>query len=224
MIMQSSKVKDLKLFEIYKNELLIWNDKYNLTAITEPSEIWQKHFEDSLTVAKAFDFSKGNPLVIDVGTGAGFPGLPLKIKFPNIKLTLLDSAKKKIDFLEHIVNILRLDNVDIVCERAENFARRKREFYDLAVSRAVSDLKILSELSLPFVKIGGKFIAMKAKNVEAEARHAENAIRILCGKMDEIIDVSLNNLSRKLVVISKINNTPIKYPRRAGLPNKRPLR
>lgn len=216
-----------KLLETYLDELLKWNKKVNLTSITKEPEVRLKHFEDSKTLSKAYDFSKGNPCVIDVGTGAGFPGIPLKILFPNIKLTLVDSVKKKTDFLEHIVKVLGLDNVRIIWGRAEDLAKKKafRESFDVAVSRALGHLSVDCELCMPFVKIGGVFIAMKSKNQEKEVEQAINAIASLGGELNNIVTFKLPgvDIERKLIVIEKYKKTSDKYPRKAGIPQKRPL-
>ncbi|MFH1347557.1 MAG: 16S rRNA (guanine(527)-N(7))-methyltransferase RsmG [Candidatus Margulisiibacteriota bacterium] len=212
-----------KLFDIYSEALLEWNEKFNLTAITDPEEIRLKHFEDSLAILQTIQLT--NQSIIDIGAGAGFPGIPLKIKCPNIKLTLLEATKKKVEFLRHIVALLKLQDVKIISGRAEDIAREQRGLFDLAVSRAVAKLNILCEYCLPFVKVGGQFIAYKEEEVEDEVKEANNAIEILGGKLKEIKKVSLpnSNIIRSLVIIEKISPTPHKYPRRTGMAKKRPL-
>lgn len=209
-------------FETYISELLEWNKKFNLTSITDPEEIKVKHFEDSLSLLPAVKLT--NQSIIDVGAGAGFPGIPLKIVSPAIKLTLLEATRKKVDFLNHLVKIFDLMDVEIIWKRAEDFARQKREFFDLAVSRAVADLNLLSEYCLPFVKVGGLFIAYKGEKVEEEVSRAENAINLLGGKLKEIQKIKLSDGTlHSLVIIKKVSPTPPKFPRRAGMAKKKPL-
>lgn len=211
------------MFELYIKELLEWNQQFNLTAITDPQEIRIKHFEDSLAILQTIQLT--NQSVIDIGTGAGFPGLPLKIKCPDIKLTLLEATKKKVEFLRDIVSKLKLDKVKIICGRAEDIAKEQGGVYDLAVSRAVAKLSILCEYALPFVKVGGLFVAYKEDQVEDEVLEAAKAIEILGGKLKEIKKVKLpdSDIIRSLVIIEKILPTPHKYPRRAGMAKKKPL-
>jgi 16S rRNA (guanine527-N7)-methyltransferase len=211
-----------QVFDLYINELLEWNKKFNLTSITDPEEIRVKHFEDSLALLQAVKLS--NQSLIDVGSGAGFPGIPLKIACPTIKLTLLEATRKKIDFLKHLVAVLELNNVEIICKRAEDFARQKREEFDLAVSRAVADLNLLSEYCLPFVKVDGLFIAYKGERIEEEASRAENTIKLLGGELKEIKKIRLSDgVSHSLVIIEKVSLTPPKFPRRPGMAKKNPL-
>jgi len=205
------------VFDIYLKELLEWNEKFNLTSITDPEEIRKKHFEDSLLLLQTIQLT--NESVVDVGAGAGFPGIPLKIACPEIKLTLLEATKKKVEFLKHIIQVLELVNTEAIWARAEDFAREHREEFDLAVSRAVAKLNVLCEYCLPFVKIGGLFVAYKEEKVEEEAKQAEKAIEILGGKLKEIKILPF----RSLVIIEKVSKSPDKYPRRAGMAKKRPL-
>ncbi|MFH1683788.1 MAG: 16S rRNA (guanine(527)-N(7))-methyltransferase RsmG [Candidatus Margulisiibacteriota bacterium] len=211
------------MFELYLKELLEWNEKFNLTAITDPEEIKVKHFEDSLAILQTIKLT--NQSVIDIGTGAGFPGIPLKIKCPNIKLTLLEATKKKVEFLRQIISLLKLQDVKIISARAEDIAKEQRGLFDLAVSRAVAKLNILCEYCIPFVKVGGQFIAYKEEEVEDEVKEANKAIEILGGKLKEIKKVKFPNsaITRSLVIIEKISPTPHKYPRRVGMAKKRPL-
>lgn len=218
-----------KKLDIYLSELLKWNKKFNLTSITEEDEVRLKHFDDSMSLETAYDFSKGVPAVLDVGSGAGLPGIPLKILFPNIKLTLLDSVKKKTEFLKHISDVLGLKNVCVIWSRAEDHIKDNREQFDVVVCRALAPLNIAVELCLPFAKIGGIFIAMKAKDAEKEMTEAEKAIDILGGRLEKIIKANLvdekkgSSAERSLIVIKKEKMTPEKYPRKAGIPQKRPL-
>jgi len=217
----------LKEFDVYLDELIEWNNKFNLTAITDPQEIKVKHFEDSLTLSDAYDFSKKDISVLDIGTGAGFPGIPLKVVFPNIKLTLLDSVKKKTEFLKHVIEKLKLDGIKIVWARAEDFATDNREKYDVVVCRALAPLAVASELCLPFVRRGGVFLAMKGKNIDKEIAESKNAVTVLGGEIMCVVDVSIggdnSKIERDIVVIGKKNPTPLEYPRKAGIPKKRPL-
>jgi len=217
----------LKEFDVYLDELIEWNNKFNLTAITDPQEIKVKHFEDSLTLSDAYDFSKKDISVLDIGTGAGFPGIPLKVVFPNIKLTLLDSVKKKTEFLKHVIEKLKLDGIKIVWTRAEDFATDNREKYDVVICRALAPLAVASELCLPFVRTGGVFLAMKGKNIDKEIAESKNAVSVLGGEIMRVVDVSIGDynskIERDIVVIGKKNTTPLEYPRKAGIPKKRPL-
>ena len=209
-------------FETYISELLEWNKKFNLTSITDPEEIKVKHFEDSLSLLRAIKLTGQS--IIDVGAGAGFPGVPLKIACPAIKLTLLEATRKKSDFLKHLAATLELKNVEIIWKRAEEFARQKREVFDLAISRAVADLNLLCEYCLPFVKLGGMFIAYKGDKIEKEVSQAENAIKLLGGKLKEIQKVALSDGTlHSLVIIKKVSTTPPKFPRRPGMAKKKPL-
>lgn len=206
-----------RLFDLYLKELIEWNKKFNLTSIVDPEEIKAKHFKDSLSILQAIPLA--NQSVVDVGTGAGLPGIPLKIVCPNIKLTLLEAARKKVGFLKHIVSILSLQDVEIIWGRAEDIAEQKRASFDIAVSRAVAKLNVLCEYCLPLVKIGGLFVAYKEEKIEAEVEEAKNAINILGGSLKEIKKFPL----RSLVIIDKTTPTPVKYPRRAGMAKKKPL-
>jgi 16S rRNA (guanine527-N7)-methyltransferase len=220
--------RQLEQFQIYYQELVEWNRRINLTAITDCEEVQTKHFLDSLTVILALKqlSEHQHPSVIDVGTGAGMPGLPLKIVLPSIRLTLLDATAKKAAFLEHLKRKLALD-FEIVVGRAEEVAHldRHRERYDIVLSRAVAPLTTLVEITLPFCKIGGMLIALKKGEISKETDQAENAIEMLGGNLREVKPVELEELpdQRLLVVIDKISATPFRYPRRPGMPSKRPL-
>lgn len=219
--------RQLENFLIYYEMLTEWNQVMNLTAITEYDEVMKKHFTDSISLAKVCDLTK-KISIIDVGTGAGFPGLALKIAFPELEVTLLDSLNKRIQFLDAVINKLNLHGVETIHGRAEDFARpgKLREKYDLCVSRAVANLSTLSEYCIPFLRIGGLFIAYKTEKVLAETEAAGKAISILGGKMKEQIEFKLPNsdIYRNLVVIEKIKETPKKFPRKAGLPSKEPIK
>ncbi len=218
--------KQFDQFEAYYQEMALWNRRMNLTAITDYEEVQIKHFLDSLTVTLAIKHNPGL-MVIDVGTGAGLPGVPIKILWPDIKLTLLDATAKKAEFLRHITARLALEGVDIVVGRAEDIAHmvEYREKYDVALSRAVATLPALVELCLPFCKTGGRFIAQKKGAIGEEASRAGRAISLLGGRILEVKRLELEELpdERYLIVIDKVSSTPEKYPRRAGMPSKRPI-
>ena len=217
-------------FLTYYEMLIEKNQVMNLTAITDFGEVLKKHFVDSLSLVKAcdLDYAEKEISLIDVGTGAGFPGIPLKIAFPKLKVTLMDSLNKRVDFLNEVIDTLELDGIDAIHGRAEDYAKpdRLREKYDLCVSRAVANLSILSEYCLPYVKVGGKFISYKSEKVAEELKEAENAISILGGKIEEQIAFTLpdSDIYRNLVVIDKISDTPLKFPRMAGAASKKPLK
>jgi len=218
----------LEKFDTYYRELLEWNWWINLTSITEYNDVQLNHFLDSLTVALAIDTDKSNYLrVIDVGTGAGLPGIPLKIVSPEIDLTLLEATAKKAGFLHHIIDKLVLENVKIITGRAEDIAHRQeyRERFDIAVSRAVAPLAALVELTLPFCRTGGSFIAQKKGFIQSEVDRAEKAIGMLGGKLREVRRIDLDEFpdERYLVIVDKVAATPPQYPRRPGIPSKRPL-
>ena len=202
------------------------NKVMNLTGITEFQEVLVKHFLDSLACVKAVDMSKVNR-IMDIGTGAGFPGVPLKIAFPHLEACLLDSLKKRVNFLEENFQLLKLENITAIHGRAEEFAKNKayRETYDLCVSRAVSNLATLSEYCLPYVKTGGFFISYKSGTVQEEVEQAQKAIKILGGRIQDVVYFQLpdSEIQRSLVVIEKVKATPGRYPRKAGTPLKEPL-
>lgn len=214
-------------FLTYYELLTEWNQFMNLTAITEYSEVLKKHFVDSLSLIKVAPLS-GNISLIDVGTGAGFPGLALKIAFPNLQVTLLDSLNKRIQFLNEVFNELGLSGVETVHGRAEDFAKKGllREKFDICVSRAVANLTTLSEYCLPFVKVGGEFVSYKSEKIGEEMEGALHAIHLLGGNRDKNEEFYLpeSDIYRNLIVIRKIKETPNKFPRKAGLPSKEPLK
>lgn len=214
-----------QLYEYYRL-LVEWNSFMNLTGITEFSEVVQKHFVDSLSIVKVKNMNDVDNL-IDVGTGAGFPGLPLKIVFPHLKVTLLDSLNKRIDFLNAVIEKTGLTGIETIHGRAEDFAKPglKREIYDLCVSRAVANLATLSEYCLPYVKIGGEFIPYKSGEVADELQDAKSAVFLLGGKVEscENFDLPGSDIHRSLVQIKKVGGCPKKYPRKAGMPSKVPL-
>lgn len=216
----------IEQFLKYYEMLVEWNQMINLTAITEYEDVMKKHFVDSVSLIKAYDVSKEST-VIDVGTGAGFPGLALKIAFPEMKVTLLDSLNKRIHFLNAVIEELGLSKVEAVHGRAEDFAKqgRLRESFDLCVSRAVANLSTLSEYCLPFVRVGGQFISYKSEKIAEEMKTAENAILLLGGNISRQIEFMLpdSDIYRNLFVIDKVKETPKKFPRKAGLPGKEPL-
>ena len=214
-----------QLYEYYRL-LVEWNSFMNLTGITEFSEVVQKHFVDSLSIVKVKNMNDVDNL-IDVGTGAGFPGLPLKIVFPHLKVTLLDSLNKRIDFLNAVIEKNGLTGIETIHGRAEDFAKPglKREIYDLCVSRAVANLATLSEYCLPYVRIGGEFIPYKSGEVADELQDAKSAVFLLGGKVEscENFDLPGSDIHRSLVRIKKVGGCPKKYPRKAGMPSKVPL-
>lgn len=212
------------MFLQYYELLISWNEKINLTAITAFDEVLSKHFLDSLSIIKIIDLNNQSSL-IDIGTGAGFPGIPLKIMYPHLKITLLDSLQKRILFLNTVIEQLHLDNIETIHGRAEDLAKpnQYREQYDICVSRAVSNLSSLSELCLPFVKIGGYFIPYKSDKAQEEMQNAKKAIEILGGEIDRVETFSIEDNTRTLISIKKSISTPLKYPRKAGTPVKNPL-
>jgi 16S rRNA (guanine527-N7)-methyltransferase len=218
--------KQLAALDIYQQELTAWNAIHNLTAIREPEQVRVKHFLDSLSACLVMH---GSPLdrVIDVGTGAGFPGLPLKILYPHMHLTLVESIGKKTAFCEHIVAKLGMVQVDIIQMRAEELGRldEHRERYDWAVARAVAAMPVLLEYLLPLVRVDGSALAMKGESGPAEAQTAEKATQILGGHLRQLQKLTLPGVveERYLVVVDKVAATPEKYPRRVGIPSKRPL-
>jgi 16S rRNA (guanine527-N7)-methyltransferase len=216
----------LSALTLYERELLDWNTHFNLTAIRDPQEIHIKHFLDSLTCLLVLRDSPPERL-IDIGTGAGFPGIPLKIVYPKMQLTLVESVGKKAQFCRHVVRILDLRGVEVVQTRAEALGQDPayREQYDCAVARAVAVLPVLSEYLLPLVRVGGRMLAMKGESGPAEAHSAEGALRILGGHLRQLLPVMLPGVAeeRYLVVIDKVAATPDGYPRKVGLPAKRPL-
>ncbi len=218
--------KQLSDLHIYERELLEWNTRFNLTAIDNPETIHTKHFLDSLTCVVAM---QDTPIgrVLDLGTGAGFPGLPLKILYPKMRLTLVDSVGKKVKFCRHIVKVLQLEGVDVIQGRAESLGHQAihREQYDWSIARAVAIMPVLMEYLLPFVKVGGKALAMKGQDAHAEAHTADHAIRILGGHLQRLVPITLPGVAdeRHLIVVDKVAATPKKYPRRTGAPAKKPL-
>ncbi len=214
----------LNAFETYYDMLIDRNKVMNLTAITEFDEVMDKHFLDSVYLFRSIEL-KADYKLIDIGTGAGFPGIPLKIVFPELKITLLDSLNKRVGFLNDVIDELNLNDIEAIHGRAEDIARDKayRASYDIAVSRAVANLSTLSEYCLPFVKIGGKFVSYKSGDCADEVDNAKAAIHLLGGKINKIDEFSYSNNSRSFIVIDKVMNTSNKYPRKAGLPSKKPL-
>ena len=219
--------EQLAAFERYKKELIDWNNRFNLTAIRDESGIEIKHFLDSLTCILAFE--PGNPprSLIDVGTGAGFPGIPLKLIYPHLRLTLVESVQKKAGFCEHIADTLGLRQVTVLAQRAEEVGQdsKHREAYDVATARAVAPMPTLVEYLLPLVHVGGMVIMQKGENAPAETQQSEKAIARLGGRLRKIIPISLPLVveDRYLVVLDKVAQTPSAYPRRTGVPAKQPL-
>lgn len=214
-------------FMKYKDMVKDWNEKINLTAITEDSEIIRKHFIDSIKALK-FTPLKNAKRIIDVGTGAGFPGIPLKIVNPDMEVILLDSLNKRVNFLNEVIKTLELKGITAVHGRAEDFARENsyREKFDAAVSRAVANMAVLSELCLPYVKVNGYFIALKGPAVEEEIRDGAKAVATLGGKLEEIMKVNVEgtDLNHNLVVVKKVKETSKVYPRKAGTAAKKPIK
>ena len=211
-------------FKKYLNLLVEWNNKINLTSITEENDIILKHFIDSLT---ASEYIPDNSKIIDIGTGAGFPGIPLKIYNETYNITLLDSLNKRVNFLNTVIEELELKNISAIHGRAEEFGHNTlyREKYDIAISRAVSNLSTLVEYMLPFIKKDGLCICMKGPNIKEEIDNSKNALKRLGGKIIKIEEFNLPNtdIKRNIIIIKKILNTDNKYPRKAGIPNKNPL-
>ena len=219
--------KQLDQFKQYYEMLVEKNKVMNLTAITEWNEVIDKHFIDSISLIKACDLS-GDKYVLDLGCGAGFPGIPLKIAFPNLKMVLLDSLNKRILFLNEVIETLGLEDIEALHGRAEDYARKTeyREQFDYCVSRAVANLTTLSEYCIPYVKEGGTFISYKSGKVKEEIKEVKKALFLLGGKMDDMITFELpeTDMERIFVKIIKEKKTPKKYPRKAGLPGKEPLK
>ena len=216
--------EQIEKFYNYMNLLIEWNKKINLTAIVEPKDIILKHFIDSLTIEK---YIKKGENIIDVGTGAGFPGIPLKIAREDLKITLADSLNKRINFLNEVINKLDLKNIETIHTRAEELGKNKkyREKFDIATSRAVANMSTLSEYLIPFIKVEGKCICMKSSDIDTELENAKNAINILGCKIESKDKFNLPNsdLGRSVIILKKVKNTPSKFPRKAGTPAKEPI-
>lgn len=214
------------MLNVYERELISWNTKMNLTAIRDEAGIRTKHFLDSFSCVQAWG-EKPPQTLVDVGAGAGFPGIPLKIIYPHLKLTIVESVGKKVNFCRHIVTSLHLENVNVIQSRAETLGQepRFRESFDWGVARAVAKLPVLSEYLLPLVKVGGVMLAQKGESGPSEGHAAENALNILGGKLRKMIPVTLPRVvdERYLILIDKVGATPPKYPRREGTPGKKPL-
>lgn len=221
--------KQINQFLTYADMLVEWNEKMNLTAITEFEEIVWKHFIDSVAVyqSKCVPKELFNGHMIDVGTGAGFPGIPLKIIYPNLRITLLDSLNKRIGFLQEVVKACELNQVELVHGRAEDYGRdpKYREKYDLCVSRAVANLATLSEYCIPFIRRGGTFISYKAADIKDELKAGKKAVSVFGAEVKEVDSFVINgsDIPRSLIIMKKINSTPKKYPRKAGTPSKSPI-
>jgi len=218
----------LQQFEQYYESLIEWNEKINLTAITERDEVYLKHFYDSISAAFFYSFDKQSSLSIcDVGAGAGFPSLPLKIVYPNLNVTIVDSLKKRITFLENLCEKLKLENVQLYHDRAETFGQNPshREQYDVVTARAVARMSVLSEFCLPLVKVGGTFLALKGASGIEELNEGKKAIQLLGGQVAKSYQFKLpeENSDRTIFVINKVKATPKKYPRKPGVPLKTPL-
>lgn len=213
-------------FDKYYNLLVEWNKVMNLTGITDYEDVNAKHFTDSLSIVKAVDMNNIHSL-IDVGTGAGFPGIPIKIAFPHIKVTLLDSLNKRVKFLNTVIDELELEDIKAIHGRAEDIAKLSeyREKYDICVSRAVANLASLSEYCIPYIKNNGHFVPYKSGDIENELKESEQAVKILGGEIENTVKFELpgTDIKRSLVIIKKIKDTPKKYPRKAGMPTKEPL-
>ncbi|PGY07692.1 16S rRNA m(7)G-527 methyltransferase [Bacillus sp. OV166] len=218
--------EQLGQFEMYFETLVEWNEKMNLTAITDKAEVYLKHFYDSITASFYFDFTKPFHLC-DVGAGAGFPSIPLKIVFPHIEVTIVDSLNKRISFLNHLAKELKLENVHFIHDRAETFGVNPnfRENFEVVTARAVARMSVLSELCLPLVKVGGHFIAMKAAHAKDELEIGQKAISILGGRLEDMhtFTLPMEESERNILIIKKEKQTPKKYPRKPGTPGKTPI-
>ena len=215
--------KQIQQFELYYTTLIEWNQKMNLTAITQKEDVYLKHFYDSLTIS--FDYPLDQQSLCDIVAGAGFPSIPLKIVYPNLKITIVDSLTKRITFLKHLANVLELENVTAISARAEEYAKDYRESFDIVTARAVARLNILDELCLPLVKINGDFITLKGLKAQEELKEAKAGIEKLGGKVTKEIDFTLTdeNDYRSNIYIHKIKKTPSLYPRTFGKIKKKPL-
>ncbi|MCY8521883.1 16S rRNA (guanine(527)-N(7))-methyltransferase RsmG [Bacillus atrophaeus] len=218
--------RQLEQFELYYEMLVEWNEKINLTSITEKKEVYLKHFYDSITAAFYVDFKQVNT-ICDVGAGAGFPSLPIKICFPHLQVSIVDSLNKRITFLEKLAEALQLENTSFYHDRAETFGQRQdlRESYDIVTARAVARLSVLSELCLPLVKKNGLFVALKAASAEEELKAGKKAITTLGGELEQVhsFKLPMEESDRNIIVMRKKKNTPKKYPRKPGTPNKSPI-
>ena len=217
--------EQIKKFYIYMNLLIDWNEKINLTSIIKPEEMILKHFIDCLTIAK---YIEENSELIDMGTGAGFPGIPLKIYRNDLKIVLADSLNKRLNFLNEVIDTLKLDSIETIHTRAEELGKNKkyREQFDIATSRAVANLATLSEYLIPFVKVGGKCICMKGADIDEELNNAKKAVEVLGGKIlkKDIFKLPQSDLKRSVIIMEKVKKTSQKYPRKPGTPAKEPIK